>query len=90
MVIRKLKRHKSTGIDQIPAQLIKVGGRKMRFEIHKLINFFWNKEELSEEWKQSIIVLVYRKGDKTDLATTEAYHFCQLRTKLYATYCCQG
>jgi hypothetical protein len=26
----------------------------------------WNKEELPEEWKESIIVPVYKKGDKID------------------------
>jgi len=36
--IEKLKRYKSPGIDQIPAELIKVGGRTIRSEIHKLIN----------------------------------------------------
>jgi len=34
MAIEKLKRHKSPGIDQIPAELIKAGGRKIRSEIH--------------------------------------------------------
>ena len=34
--------------------------------IHKLIVSIWNKEELPEEWKESIIVSVYKKGDKTD------------------------
>jgi len=34
----KLKIHKPPGIDQIPAELIKAGGRTIRFEIHKLIN----------------------------------------------------
>jgi len=28
IAIEKLKRHKSPGIDQIPAQMIKAGGRK--------------------------------------------------------------
>jgi hypothetical protein len=37
MAIEKLKRHKSTGIDQIPAELIKAGARIIRSEIHKLI-----------------------------------------------------
>ena len=35
-------------------------------EIHKLINLIWDKEELPEEWKEPIIVPIYKKGDKTD------------------------
>ena len=65
MATEKLKRHKSPGIDQIPAELITAGGRTIRSEIHKLTNFVWNKEELPEEWKESIIVPIYKKGDKT-------------------------
>jgi len=45
--------------------LIKAGGRTIRCEIHKLIISIWNKEKLSEEWKESIIVPIYKKGDKT-------------------------
>jgi hypothetical protein len=55
-----------SAIDQIPAELIKAGGRTIRFEIHKLINSIWNKEELPEQWKESIIVPIYKKGDLTD------------------------
>jgi hypothetical protein len=65
MATEKLKRHKSPGIDQIPAELIKAGGRSIRSEIHKLINSIWNKEELPEQWKESITVPIYKKGDKT-------------------------
>jgi hypothetical protein len=50
LAIEKLKSHKSPGIDQIPA-----GGRAIRCAIHKLIISIWNKEELPEEWKKSII-----------------------------------
>jgi len=37
LAIGKLKSHKSTGIHQIPAELIKAGGRTIHNEIHKLI-----------------------------------------------------
>ena len=63
LAIDKLKSHKSSGIDQIPAELIKVGGRTLCLEIHKLITSIWKREKLPEEWKESIIVPVHKKGD---------------------------
>jgi hypothetical protein len=41
--------YKSTGSDQIPAELIQAGGKKLRPEIHKLINSASSKEELPEQ-----------------------------------------
>ena len=52
-------------IDQISAELIKAGGRTIRYEIHKFMISIWNKEELREEWKESIVVPIHKKGDKT-------------------------
>jgi hypothetical protein len=63
LAIEKLNSHKSPSIDQIPAEAIKTEGRTTHGEIHKLIISIWNKEELPEEWKESIIVPVYKKGD---------------------------
>jgi len=37
LAIDKLKSHKSPGIEQIPAELIKAGARTIYLEIHKLI-----------------------------------------------------
>jgi len=62
--IDKLKSHKSPGIDQIPAELIKAGDRTICLEINKLITSVW-KEKLPEEWKESIMVPIHKKGDKT-------------------------
>jgi hypothetical protein len=36
--------------------------------IHKLINSIWNKEELPDQWKEPIVLPIYKKGDKTDCA----------------------
>jgi hypothetical protein len=63
---KKLKIHKSPGIGQIKAELIKPEGRTIHGEIQKLIISIWNKEELPEEWQESIIVPICEKGDKTD------------------------
>jgi hypothetical protein len=49
--IAKLKKYKSPGSDQIPAELIQAGGEILLSAIHKLINSVWNKEDLPDQWK---------------------------------------
>jgi hypothetical protein len=66
IAIGKLKSYKSPGTDQILARLIKAGSETLYSEIHKFICSIWNKEELPQQWKESIIVPTYKKGDKTD------------------------
>jgi len=66
LAIEKLKSHKSPGIDQIPAEVMKAGSQTIHYEIHQLIISIWIWEEFPEEWKESIIVPIYKKGDKTD------------------------
>jgi len=65
LAIEKLKSHKSPDTDQIPAELIKAGGKTIRCEIHKLIISIWNTEEMTEEWKESFIMPINKMGDKT-------------------------
>jgi hypothetical protein len=66
LVIEKLKRHKPPCIDQIPAEFIKAGIRKIHYKIHKMIISFWNKKELPEERKDLFIIPMYNQGDNTD------------------------
>jgi hypothetical protein len=54
MAVEKLKRYKSPGSDQIPAEVIQAGSSTMHSEILKLINSVWNKKELPEQWKATI------------------------------------
>ena len=89
MAIEKLKTHKSSGIDQIPTVLIKAGGRTICSEIHTLINSIWNKEELPEDWKESITVPIYEKGDKID-CNYRSISLLSIHTQFYPTSCCEG
>jgi hypothetical protein len=83
MAIKKVNRHKSTGIVEIPTEFIEAGGRTIRSETHQLINSIWNKEEHPEEWKESIIAPVYKNGDKTDCSN---YTGISLLSNLYKTF----
>jgi hypothetical protein len=64
--IAKLKKYKSPGSDQIPAELYQAGGESLVSVIHKLSTSIWNQEELPDQWKESIIVPIQKTGDKTD------------------------
>jgi hypothetical protein len=64
--IAKLKKYKSPGSDQIPAELYQARGEILVSVIHKLITSIWNKKELPDQWKNSIIMPILKTGDKTD------------------------
>ena len=84
LAIEKLKGHKSPGVVQIAAELIKAGDGTISSEINRLSNSIYNQEELSEDWQELIIVPIYKKA----VVTIEAYHFFQLRPEFYPTSCC--
>jgi hypothetical protein len=62
--IQKWKKYKSPGIDLIPAELIHARGETFISEIRNVMNSVWNKEELAEQPKKSIIVPIYTNGHK--------------------------
>jgi hypothetical protein len=66
IAVAKLRKYKSPDSNSIPAELIEAGGEILLSPIHKLINYIRNKEELPDQWKETIIVSVHRMGDKND------------------------
>jgi hypothetical protein len=66
IAIGKLKSYKSLGTDQILTKLIKARGETLCSETCKLIYSIWNNEELLQQWKESIVVPIHKKSDKTD------------------------
>jgi len=60
--------------------LIIAGSKAFGYEILTLIISNWIKEEFPEVWKESIIVPVDKKIDKTE-CIYRSYHFFQLHKK---------
>jgi hypothetical protein len=88
--IAKLKKYKSRDSDQIPAELIQAGGKILQSVIHKLINSVWNKDELGDQWKESIILPIHKCVIKLTVIIIVGYHCNQLRTKCYRISSSQG
>jgi hypothetical protein len=80
--IGKLESYKSPGTDQIPSELIKAGGEILRSEIHRLICSIWKNEELPQQWKESIIVPIHKKGNKTDCNNYRTISFLSTEYKI--------
>jgi hypothetical protein len=80
MAISKLKKYKSPDRDQILTEVIQVGGETLLSSIHKLINSICNREELPDQRKESIIVPIQKKGNKTDCSN---YHRISLLSTSY-------
>ena len=59
--ISKIKAYKTSGINEIPVEYIRAGGKIICSDIHILVNSTWNKEELYEKWKESIIIHISMK-----------------------------
>ena len=90
--IVKLKRHKSPGTDQIPAELIKLNQWVEQFtlrSIHILIAFGMRRNCLRSGRSRTLYLFIRRVLQQT-VVITETYHFRQLPTKFYPASCFQG
>jgi hypothetical protein len=63
----KLKRYKSSGFDQIPAELIQAGGETLHSEIHKLIRWSGTKKSCLTSGRSQLWWFLFTKnGGKSD------------------------
>jgi hypothetical protein len=62
--MRNLKNNKTTGTDGMHPELIKYKGNKLLNKIYELVRQIWEDERIPEEWKDRIIVAIYKKGDR--------------------------
>jgi hypothetical protein len=58
--------------------------------IHKLINSVWNKEELPDQSKESIMYQFTKRLMKLTVIIIVGYHCYQLHTKFYQRSSYQG
>ena len=62
--MRNLKNNKATGTDGIYPELIKYGGNEPLNRIYELVRKIWDEERIPEEWKETMIVPIHKKGDR--------------------------
>lgn len=64
--LQSLANGKTAGSDNIPIELIKEGGEEAVKVITKLCNKIWQNKVWPEDWKRSIFIPLFKKGDRKD------------------------
>ena len=83
MAIKKLKSHKPPGKIQIPAEQFPLRSSNLLF-------LFGIRRNCLRSGRSRSLYLSTRRAIKHTVVIIGAYHFCQLRTKFYPTFCSHG
>ena len=60
---------KVVGPDGLPAELLKLGvqqDRTILLELHRLTTLIWREGNVPQQWKDTVITVLHKKGDKTE------------------------
>ena len=62
--LKKLKKNKAAGNDEIPYEFYKEGGKGMVEGIYQLFKKIWNEEKVPKKWNESRVTLLHKGGHK--------------------------
>ena len=82
-VIKKLKRRKAAGPDEIPVELLKEMNDKQIGQVREILVAWWNDESIKEEHLRARVVLIFKKGDTNKF---ENYRPISLLNTLYKVF----
>ena len=67
--MKEMANAKAVGPDGLPAELLKLGLKQDRTilrELHRLTILIWRQGKVPQQWKDAVITVLHKKGDKTE------------------------
>jgi sorting nexin-29 len=83
-IIRNLKRMKTPGTDNINAELLQAACLQMTQTKQNLILNIWRSERMPNEWNNSIICPIYKKGEKSECSNYRGISLLNTAYKILA------
>ncbi|CAG4950935.1 unnamed protein product [Colias eurytheme] len=65
--LKSMKNEKAPGEDGVPVELLKLGGKTALLELQRLFNQVLMEGITPKPWKNALVTLIYKKGEKTQL-----------------------
>ena len=81
-VVKHLANGKSKDIEGYQAEILKIGGHVLISQIHKLFNLAV-KKGFPIPWTQSLIIPIFKSGDKNDPSNYQTNMISPILAKLY-------
>jgi hypothetical protein len=80
--LRRLKTGKSPGIDDIPPEALIHGGPDLKQRLLSLLRIAWEQNAIPQDWKDAVVVPLYKKGSKTDCGNYRGISLLSIAGKL--------
>ena len=67
--MKAMSNAKAVGPEGLPAELLKLGlqqDRTILLELHRLTTPIWREGKVPQQWKEAVITIIHKKGDKTE------------------------
>ena len=67
--MKAMANEKAVGPDGLPAELLKLGlqqDRTILLEFHRFTTVIWREGKVPQQWKDAVITVLHKKGDKTE------------------------
>ena len=87
--LHRLKNGKSPGSDGIQAELLKIGGTAVCQALFDICSKFWDSEFWQELWTQSIIICLFKKGDRSRCENYRTISLINHSSKILLDIICQ-
>ena len=75
--INQRKQNKAPGVDEITAEMLKLGGEPVVHWLTRLSCRVWHSENVPDDWLKQIVVPLHKKG---------AYDVCDMPLRCYPSH----